>query len=270
MLLADPTAILAVVTAVAYHDACRRVRAQGVGPPVYRRVAFFAGLAVIVLALTGPIDTAAATSFSMHMVQHLLLTMVAAPLLLVAAPLTLALRAWPGRPRRFLRAVLRSRLVRVITDPIVGWALFFIVIWGTHVTGLYDATLRNDGLHVAEHTAYVLTALLFWMPVISSDPLPSRLSYPARILYLFLAMPAMAFLGLTIASSRDVLVPVYARIEGVAPALADQQAAGAIMWVTSMVMVLPALVIVLFAWMRADAREASRIDARLAAAEGVG
>jgi cytochrome c oxidase assembly factor CtaG len=267
---ADPSVLLALVAAVGSEEANARVRrAHGRGVATSRRIAFHAGLLVIVVALAGPLDAAAARSLSMHMVQHLLLTMVAAPLLLLAAPLSLALRAWPGRPRRFLLAVLHSRFVRIVANPMVAWAMFFTLLWATHVTSLYDATLRSDPLHATEHLAYLATALLFWAPVIGRDPMPSRLSYPAKILYLFLAMPAMAFLGLTIASTRRVLYPTYAHIEGVARAIADQQAAGAIMWAVSMVMVLPALVIVMLAWMRADEREADRIDARLAQAKPV-
>jgi cytochrome c oxidase assembly factor CtaG len=262
--------LLVGVAAVGYHDAHRRVRrSAGREVSLGQRVAFNAGLVAIIVALVGPVDVAAATSFSVHMVQHLLLTMVAAPLLVLAAPITLALRAWPGRPRRMLRTVLRSPVLRLLANPAVCWATFFVVLWGTHVTFLYDAALRSDGLHVAEHSIYLATALLFWLPVIGRDPLPVRLSYPAKILYLFLAMPAMAFLGLTLAMTRHVLEPSYAATEGLARALADQQAAGAIMWVTSMVMVLPALVLVLFAWMRADEREAARADALSVGAGGI-
>ena len=115
-----------------------------------------------------------------------------------------------------------------------------------------------------EHIALLVTGLLFWMPIVCADPAPSRLSHPARILYLFVAMPAMAFLGLTIVTTRHVLYPAYAQAEGVARALADQRAAGAIMWAGTMVLIVPALAFVLLDWMRADEREASRVDARLA------
>src|SRR5207247_6568421 len=100
-------------------------RARGGGRRRRARLAFLAGLGVILIALTGRLDAAVETSFSWHMTQHLLLTMVAAPLLLLGAPLTLALQAWPGRPRRTLLDVLHSDLARVIANPIVAWALFF-------------------------------------------------------------------------------------------------------------------------------------------------
>ena len=261
---AEPVPLGVATAALGYLIADGRVRrAHGRVPRPRARLAFFAGLGVVVAALTGPIDAAVTTSFSIHMVQHLLITMVAPPLLLLGAPITLALQAWPGTPRRWLLATLRSGPARLFGNPLVAWALFFVVLWGIHFTWIYEAALHNNGLHALEHIALLVTALLFWMPIVRADPSPSGLSYPARILYLFVAMPAMAFLGLTIVSSRHVLYPTYAHADGVARALADQRAAGAIMWAGTMVLIVPALGFVLLDWMRADEREAARVDARL-------
>jgi len=261
---AEPVPLGVATAALCYLIADGRVRrAHGRVPRQRARLAFFAGLGVVVIALTGPIDAAVTTSFSIHMAQHLLITMVAPPLLLLGAPITLALQAWPGTPRRWLLATLRSGPARLFGNPLVAWALFFVVLWGIHFTGIYEAALHNNGLHALEHLALLVTALLFWMPIVRADPAPSGLSYPARILYLFAAMPAMAFLGLTIVTSRHVLYPTYAHADGVARALADQGAAGAIMWAGTMVLIVPALGFVLLDWMRADEREAARVDARL-------
>jgi putative membrane protein len=261
---AEPVPLGVATAALGYLVADGRVRrAHGRVPRQRARLAFFAGLGVVVIALTGPIDAAVTTSFSIHMVQHLLITMVAAPLLLLGAPITLALQAWPGTPRRWLLATLRSGPARLFGNPLVAWALFFVVLWGIHFTWIYEAALHNNGLHALEHIALLMTGLLFWMPIVRADPAPSGLSYPARILYLFVAMPAMAFLGLTIVSSRQVLYPTYAHAEGVARALADQRAAGAIMWAGTMILIVPALGFVLLDWVRADEREAARVDARL-------
>ena len=261
---AEPVPLGVATAALGYLVADGRVRrAHGRVPRPRARLAFFAGLGVVTIALTGPIDAAVTTSFSIHMVQHLLITMVAPPLLLLGAPITLALQAWPGTPRRWILATLRSGPARLFGNPLVAWALFFVVLWGIHFTGVYEAALHNNGLHALEHVALLVTALLFWMPIVRADPAPSGLSYPARILYLFVAMPAMAFLGLTIVSSSQVLYPTYANAEGVARALADQRAAGAVMWAGTMVLIVPALGFVLLDWMRADEREAARVDARL-------
>ena len=261
---AEPVPLGDATDALGYLIADGRVRrAHGRVPRPRARLAFFAGLGVVTIALTGPIDAAVTTSFSIHMIQHLLITMVAPPLLLLGAPITLALQAWPGTPRRWLLATLRSAPARLFGNPLVAWALFFVVLWGIHFTWIYEAALHNNGLHALEHIVLLVTALLFWMPIVRADPTPSGLSYPARILYLFVAMPAMAFLGLTIVSSRLVLYPTYAHAEGVARALADQRAAGAIMWAGTMVLIVPALGFVLLDWVRADEREAARVDARL-------
>jgi putative copper resistance protein D len=263
--LADPAAVAVLVPVAAYAVADARVRRRrGRVPRSHAALAFFAGSAVLLVALTGPLDAAVSTSFSAHMVQHLLLTMVAPPLMLLGAPLTLALLAWPGAPRRALLGAVRSRPARLLTRPVVAWSLFFGVLWGVHLTGFYDAALRSQGLHALEHIALLMTALLFWIPIVRVDPSPATLSYPARILYLFVAMPAMAFLGLVLVSARDPLYATYARAEGVARAISDQQMAGAIMWAGTMVLIVPALAFVLLDWMRADEREARRADERLA------
>jgi putative membrane protein len=262
----EPAVTLAlVVSGALYVGADRRMRRThgGRGLPPSRRRSFLSGLAVVFLALESPLDAAVATSFSMHMVQHLMLTMVAAPLLVSGAPVTLALASLPSESRRPLVAALRGRVVRVLSNPVLGWGLFFAVMWGTHFTGLYEASLHNGGVHAAEHLAYIAAGALFWMPIAGRDHLPTRLPHPARILYLFLAMPAMAFLGLAIYSADNVLYPAYAAAEGTARALSDQHAAGAIMWTGGMILILPALALVLLDWMKADDREARRIDERL-------
>lgn len=265
-LVEPPVTLALILTGAVYVHAEGRVQRARGGRRVTgrRRWYFFAGLLAIFAALESPIDTGAQTSFSIHMVQHLLLTMVAAPLLVLGAPVTLALQAWPGIARRGILSLLHSAPIRLLANPLVAWGLFFGFMWASHLTGLYEATLRSAGIHELEHLGYLATALLFWMPVVGVDPAPSRLSYPARILYLFLAMPAMAFLGLAIFSARHVLYSAYAAVEGTARALADQQVAGALMWTGGMFLIVPPLAFVLFDWMRADEREARRVDERLA------
>jgi putative membrane protein len=261
----DPIVVGIAVAGVVYASADRRVRRERGRPaPHARRIPFFAGLAVLLLALTGPIDTPVESSFSLHMVQHLLLTMVAAPLLLLGAPLTLALAAWPRGSRRSFAAIIHSGPARVVSNPLVTWTAFVAVLWAAHLTGFYEASLRNETIHAIEHIAFLATALLFWSPLVRSEPSPPVLSYPAKILYLFVAMPTMALLGLVIVSARSVLYPTYAQAEGVARALADQGTGGAIMWAGTMVIIVPALGAVLWEWMGADEREGRRVDAQLA------
>lgn len=228
-----------------------------------RAACFLGGLAALWIALQSPIDSYADVRLSVHMVQHLLLTMVAAPLLVLGAPVTLLLRAaTPAFRRRWVLPPLRSRPMRMLSAPVVCWAQFALVLWVSHFSPLYDAAVRNTGIHVLEHLLYVGSAVLFWSPVVGVDPNPKRLSPPARLLYLFLAMPQTSFLGLAMWGSSRVLYPAYQAALGPA-ALDDQRLAGTIMGSAGMLVMVPALGLVLLDWLAREEREAVRTDARL-------
>jgi putative copper resistance protein D len=220
----------------------------------------------VLVALQSPVEAYDTTFFSVHMVQHLLLTMVAAPLLAIGAPITLLLRVSSRRTRqRVILPVLHSRLVRAASFPVVTWILFAGVMWASHFTPLYDAALENELLHIAEHALYLGTAMLFWWPVVGADPSPWRLPHAARIGYLFLGMPQSSFLGLAILSAPSPLYAHYATVErtwGPTP-LADQQLAGGIMWVGGDLVFLLGVVLAVWTWMRAEEAEGVRVDARL-------
>src|SRR5215470_16015678 len=236
-----------------------------------RVICFCAGLLAIVVAVNGPPDALSGVSFSAHMVQHLLLQLVAPPLLLLGAPLSLLLRANPPwLPRRVLVPVLRSRAVRVLAHPVTALALFTVVLVGSHLTAFYNLTLEHEWLHDLEHAAYLVTALLFWWPAIGVDPAPHRLSYPGRLLYLLLDMPIMAFLGLAIANSSRVLYPYYATHlpPWGASALQDQGVAGTIMWIAGTFTMIPAMAVVFLRWLDEDARKQARLEARQAPGAG--
>jgi putative membrane protein len=245
----------------------RRARSAHRAPPHLRgRTWFFlAGLFVVFLALESPVDAYAGVLLSVHMVQHLLLTMVAAPLLVLGAPVTLAMLATPSRARRrVLTPVLRSWPVRRLASPFVGWAVFAVVMWGSHLRPIYEAALRRPAVHSLEHAVYLAAAVLFWLPALGVEPTGRRISHPARLLYLFVAMPVTAVLGLALYSSDQILYPYYAQATaafGVSP-LADQHLAGAIMWEGGMLLMVPLLAYVLIDWMNRDERDAARADAR--------
>ena len=228
-----------------------------------------AGNLVLILALLSPVDVYAELLLSVHMVQHLLLTMVAPPLLLLGAPLTLALRTVLSSDREIMLRLLRGRVVRLLSNPLLGWCLFVAVLWASHLPAFYDATIRSAPIHAAEHLAYLTAALMLWRPMVASDPSPSRLSHPARLLLLFLMMPQMAFLGLAIYGSDTPLYAPYVTTSVLfgTSAVADQHLAGAIMWASGMFFMVPAMAVVLMDWMRTDEREAARADARLDRAE---
>ncbi len=265
----DPVVVIGLAVAVvAYLGAVRSVdRAHPSSPvPARRLTAWLAGLVVVAVALTSAVEVYATTLFSVHMVQHLLLTMVAAPLLALGAPVTLLLRLAPTRVRRgLILPILHSRPLRALSFPVVSWLIFAGVMWASHFSPLFDAALESPLVHLLEHALFLGSGLLFWWPAVGADPSPWRLKPGARIGYLALGMPQNTFLGLAIYSAPGVLYPHYATIERAwgLSALADQQIAGGLMWAAGDVLFLVPLVAAIAAWLRAEEARGARLDAQL-------
>jgi putative copper resistance protein D len=258
-----------ILAAVAYGQARAIVNRHHPHNPVprWRWWAWLAGLGAIVLALASPVEYYDTTLFAVHMVQHLLLAFVAAPLLVLGAPITLLLRVSSGEARRrWILPILQSRLVDVLSRPVVAWVLFAVVMWFSHFSPLFDAALGDVGLHRLEHALYLGTALLFWWPVVGADPSPHRLRYPGRILYLALGMPLSSLLGLVIFSAPQPLYPHYETLVRTwgPSVLEDQALAGGLMWVGGDGAFVLALLVTVAAWLLHEEREARREDARLA------
>ena len=266
----DPTAVVPLlVVAALYLWAVRRVDATHPGNrhPRHRTWLFMGGVVAIGIALVSPIEAYEGLLFSVHMVQHMLLELVAAPLLLAGAPITLTLRVASPRVRRRLLAVLQSRVVHVISFPVIAWVLFAAVNWGWHFSTLYDQALEDDLLHYVQHATFLGAALLFWWPAIGADPSPWRLPHPMRLFYLFLAMPQNSFLGVALLQTSSVLYPHYVtngRSWGPSP-LEDQHLGGVLMWVMGDMAFLAGMAVVVALWVRHEERRSSRLDARLAA-----
>jgi cytochrome c oxidase assembly factor CtaG len=269
----DPAPTVGVgATALLYLLALQRIRSSQpgyswrprAGRPRAHPAAFGVGLLVLLVAIDGPPDYLSESSFSAHMVQHLLIQLVAAPLLILGAPLSLLLRAdtrW--LPRRRLAGVLRGRAVGVVSHPVAAFALFAAVMVGSHLTPVYNLALEHQWVHQVEHLGYLLTALLFWWPAIGIDPGPHRLAHPGRVLYLLLIMPVMAFLGVAIVSTGRVLYPYYAVHPppwGATP-LSDQGLAGILMWISGMLIITPAAGVALLRWLDQDALDQARREA---------
>ena len=246
----------------------RVARAHPAHPPSrWRDAAFLGGVATLVIALTSPIEAYEGQLFSVHMLQHMLIELVAAPLLLLGAPATLALRAASPSVRRGLLAVLHSRVVGVLSFPLLAWVLFAAVNWGWHFSSLYDQALEVSWLHDLQHLTFLGAALLFWWPVVAADPARWRLPHPVRLFYLFLAMPQNSFLGIALMSAPPSLYPHYLGngwTWGPTPAV-DQSVGGMLMWVGGDVVFLLAMGLVVAAWVRAEDRRTAREDARVSA-----
>ena len=269
----DPVVLGAVAAAaVAYAAGCRAVarlpgrplRSGHAGRPVPagRRTAFRCGLAVLVVALCSPVAVYSELLFSVHMVQHLLLAVVAAPLLVAGRPVAVmgALLAPPHR-RELLR-LRRAPVLGVLGHPIVAWVTFAAAGWVAHFSPLYETALDHPWAHVAEHVLFLGSGLLFWRAVLGAAA-RWRLSHPLRLLYLAVAMPQSTFLALAIWSSSRPLYPRYVEIAerlGVDPR-ADQRLAGGIMWVAGDLILLGAVLVVAGAWASHEQRVTTRREA---------
>jgi putative membrane protein len=235
---------------------------------------FVVGYAALLIALISPLHAVGEQYFSVHMVQHLLLSLVAAPLLLVSASMPILLWALPPHDRATIGRLvgqpgpIRMLLTR-LTNPIVAWTLFVVTQWLWHQPAAYDWALENRWAHYLEHISFFVTALIFWWPVIGAPPLRSPLSFPARLAYTFLAWLPNSVLGAGITLSRAPLYPYYVtsgHLNGFDP-LFDQQLAGLIMWVPGDVLFVGILMIMFAAYLQDEERRAERLDRELDAAQ---
>lgn len=261
----DPvTVALLLGLGSSYAAGAVRARRRGHPAPLGRLAAFACGWVALMVALVSPVDVYADVSFSVHMLQHLLLTLVAPPLLALGAPITLALRTLPRGPARALSSAMRSRAARLLANPVAGWALFVGVPVVVHTSRLFDLALRSSGWHAVEHGLWIGAALVYWWPIVGADPSPHPMPYPVRMLSMLLAMPAMAFLALGIYSADAPLYPTYAVLP--APwgpdALADQRAAAVLMWLAGNVAMVVAMLLVAASWKRHDDEAQRRREAR--------
>ena len=151
---------------------------------------------------SGTYDT---TLLSVHMVQHMVLSMVVPLFLALGAPVTLMLRTLPRTPRRWLLALLHSRVATVLTFAPLTFLLFVISPWALYFTSWYDATLRSVPLHELMHLHLVVVGALFFWPLVGIDPVPGRVAYPFRLLLVVLTLPFHAFLGVTIMSQETLI-----------------------------------------------------------------
>ncbi len=264
----EPLPTLGIFAALVWWRwAVGRVNAAHPANPVPRRrsVAFAAAMATIAIALLSGIDRYDTTLFSVHMVQHVLLTLVAAPFIALSAPITLVLRVSSASTRRrWILPVLHSRAMRFLSFPVVAWLIFAAVMWVSHFSALFDAALEDPLIHDVEHALFLGSALLFWWPAMGQDPSPWRMPPPVRALYIFLQMPQNTFLAVVLLNVTHVLYPHYATLErswGPTP-LEDQQLAAGIMWVVGDVIFLLHIMFAVALWMRVEGLRTERSDRR--------
>jgi cytochrome c oxidase assembly factor CtaG len=218
--------------------------------PARRTLLGLGGLAALAVAFG--LEARAGERLSAHMVQHMLLGLVAAPLLVASAPVRLALGTLPAPARRRLARALHHPALRALTHPLAGLAIFVVVLAGVHVPAVYEAALRDPLLHAGEHALLLWSAIALWVPLVGADPLPRRAGAVARVSVLIAAMTAMSALGATLAALPKPAYPAYAGLGG--NPLRDQALAGGVMWVAGMVVVLPALLALAWSALWAEER----------------
>lgn len=206
---------LLVLLAATYLGCVRIVRRRHPARPwpAGRTAAFLLGLAVIAVATQSSVGVYDDVLFSVHMVQHLLLIMVAPPLLIFGRPVTLLLHAARNPLHARVKRVLRSPVVSGLTWPPVAVTLYAAVVVSTHLTPLMNLVLENEAVHDAEHALYLMAGYLYFLPVVGSEPVKWRLSAFGRYLLLLITMPVDTLVGVVLMLVPRELFPAYARAD---------------------------------------------------------
>jgi putative membrane protein len=242
------------------------LRRRGDAWPVSRTVLFIVpGLGSIAAVTVTGVDAYDTTLLSIHMVQHMMLSMIAPIFLALGAPVTLALRTLPRLPRKVLLTVIHSRVAKVLTFPLVAYALFVATPFALYFTGLYGVTMRSDLVHELTHLHFIAVGCLFFWPLLGIDPLPGRWPYPGRALLMFLSTPFHTVLGLTIMQSTTLIGgDWYPSLHlGWIDPFDDQKTAGGILWAGGEIVSVTMLGVLVVQWMRHAEKEARRIDRML-------
>jgi putative membrane protein len=260
----EPLATIGILGgALGYLWCVQQLRAKGRLWPKQRTAAFMGGLAIIAIGALSPLAAYDTKLFSAHVVQHLLFSMFAAPLLCLGAPITLWLQATTRSVQRKTLSVLHSRVARVVTFPVTSWMIFAGTLFILYFSGLYQLTLENRLAHDVLHMHFVASGFLFFSAVVAIDPHPWRMPHGGRMLYVGLTLPVHAFLALALMSATSpVAGDFYALTTGreMADILSDQKLGAAIMWITGDLLAISAVAIVVLQWVKADERSASRED----------
>jgi putative membrane protein len=259
-------AALLLLGAALYLGGVWKLRARGDYWSPWRTASFLGpGLALIAYASMGGPGYYDDTVLSVHMIQHMLLMMVAPVFLALGAPVTLALRTLPRPGRRALMSVLHSRAARIVTFPLVGWGIYVASPFALYFTGWYRATLEHPWLHELMHIHFLLVGCLFFWPMVGIDPIPGRVSHPLRFLVVMSTLPFHAILGLAIYTMNELIAGDYypSLHQAWLDPLEDQKVAGGLLWSSGEAVGLIMLLVIGIQWMHASEREAVREDRRL-------
>ncbi|MFG3531847.1 cytochrome c oxidase assembly protein [Streptomyces sp. NPDC047917] len=266
---ADPFFLVGCLLGIGlYAYAVLRLRRRGDNWPAGRIVFFVVGVLSIALVMCTKLNDYGMVMFSVHMVQHMVISMLSPILLLLGAPVTLALRALPvagrGRtgPRELLLKLLHSRYMKIITHPVFTIPLFIASLYGLYFTPLFDFLMGSKTGHIAMMVHFLAVGLVFFWPIMGVDPGPHRPGYVMRMLELFAGMPFHAFFGIALMMATTPMVETYENPPaslGI-DALSDQGWAGGIAWAFSEIPSVLVLIALVFQWYRSEQRTAKRSD----------
>jgi putative copper resistance protein D len=248
------------------------LRRRGSSWPIGRAVSWFVGLAVVAWATFGGLGEYSHVLFSAHMVSHMLLSMVAPIFFVLAAPVTLALRALPGprvpgerSPRSMLTAALHSPVARLLTHPLVATAIFIASLYGLYFTSLFGWLMRSHLGHAVMQTHFLLAGTLFFYVLVGVDPSPRRIPAMARLFLLLVVIPFHAFFSIAIMSGDSVLGGSYwQRLHRPyqQSLLDDQYLGGSLSWALGEIPMIVVIAAIFVQWLRSDTREARRLERR--------
>jgi cytochrome c oxidase assembly factor CtaG len=260
----------AIALAAVYVAGVVRLRRRGDAWPIGRTLAWLCGCAVLLFATSSGVGRYMPAMFSMHMVAHMLLSMLSPILFVLGGPVTLALRALPaaGRdqppgPREWILSALHSRLSRFLTHPVVATVLFVVGFYGLYFGGIFNAFAGNHFAHMLMNVHFLVTGYLFYWVVIGIDPTPRPIPPLGKVAMVIVPLPLHAFFGIALMGMESVLGGSFYRslqLSWHTDLLADQRLAGGIAWAAGEVPLVVVMLALLIQWRRSDARTAKRLD----------
>lgn len=257
----DNIALVIEIAIAAWYVWCVfRLKRRGRRWSPWRTASFLGGMFLVVVAVQSGVAAYDDSVFEIHVVQHLLLMNFAPILMVLGAPVTLALQASSRRTQRGILKVIHHPVVEFVTSPIFVVVLVNLTMLVYFLSPLYQISLEHPLFHDYTHLHFLVSGYLFWSVVIGLDPSRWRLSYPAKLGMLAVGIPVNAIMGIALTGARISIAPKFHD-------LADTQAGGSVLWIVGELITVMAIGITIHQWMRYEEREAARSDRRLDAAD---
>ncbi|WP_405490730.1 cytochrome c oxidase assembly protein [Nocardia sp. NBC_00511] len=261
---------LAIVLAVVYLRGVLRLRKRGDAWPVGRIIAWMAGCLTMLLATSSGIGRYAPAMFSVHMAQHMMLSMLAPILFALGGPVLLALRAiqpagrdQPPGPREWILAAVHNPVSRFMTQPVVAAVFFVAGFYALYLGGIFDKFVGTHGAHIFMNLHFLLSGYLFYWVVIGIDPKPRTVEPLTKLGMVFGSLPFHAFFGIALMSMDTVMGGWFYRSLGLgwnSDLLSDQHTGGSLAWASGEIPLVVVMLALLIQWSRSDAKLATRTD----------